>query len=482
MGGIDTSGIYWPGQASSGTFSQAIGRQLTNLANYDCSLEHPCNYQANCDDIGTRTYTSISTPVLRFDWGFFALNALQNINQQLNNQYVAIKGALGVLALDTFSISNFFPKPDRRFNIVRALSGLGTILSVITGIVPVGPGLAATGTILPAVGSFLGTTAASKANPLVGQQEFTPRVRELYQSYVDALDDAGRTLFNGGTVGAFEDGFNITGMMKAGGWTNSSVLTKLSHIETNLTVEILSRSIDALWKTPTSNKIYIEDGDKEGYVGYPWGGKLHQNKLGINLSWVTEASTESYRLTKKNNTKPNRAFVDPFNLTGVVGTQTFLMEAFNDNGTNIALIDQAGRYPGSWTLPVCDASTWGESWNWDYNRPDWNNDYTNPSTGDFGTSPKHQSHPPCICGENGSESDAWAKAAGMQDFGTFRVNCERVLSRDDFKWPDWVTEVSSTGSNNFTIKQRGSLEDRPPRPRRALQGSRNTGSGHGKFC
>ncbi|KAL8765932.1 MAG: hypothetical protein Q9209_007129 [Squamulea sp. 1 TL-2023] len=347
-------------------------------------------------------------------FGFFALTALQIINQHLFNQYIAIKGALGVLALDTFLISDFFPKPDARFNTVNALSGLGTILSVVSGFVLViGPGLAATGNILPAVGGFLGSVAASKSNPLVSQQEFAPKVRNSYNCYISALDKAAVTLFEGNRVNTDNGGFNITDMMAGGAWVNSSSLTRFRDIETNLTVEILSRSIDALWKTPPSNKVWvlyvnldddrennemldggvyytynlIEAGDKRGYVGYPWGGNLLQEKFGINLTWVTEASAKSYRLAKRNG-------IDPLNVAGAVGTKTFLEEAVEDDGAKIALVDQAGRYPGSWTLTVCDASTWGRGWNWDYLRSDWNNDYTNPSTGDFGTSPKHQTHPP----------------------------------------------------------------------------------------
>ena len=262
--------------------------------------------------------------VVRSVWGFFALSALQIINQQLSNQYVAIKGALGILALTTFSIGDFFPKPDARFNIVNALSGLGTILSVVSGFVPIiGPGLAATGSILPAVGGFLGTAAASRFDPLVGQKEFAPKVIALYNSYVGALEEAGATLFQGGTVQTPNGGFNITDMMAGVAWVNSSSLTRLRDLETNLTTEILSRSIDALWKTPPSNKMwvlfvdldddpqnaakcladpsgpqdskycadrgiyytynYIESGDKRRYVGYPWGGNLLP-KLDINLT------------------------------------------------------------------------------------------------------------------------------------------------------------------------------------------------------
>ncbi|KAL8791160.1 MAG: hypothetical protein Q9195_005999 [Heterodermia aff. obscurata] len=262
--------------------------------------------------------------VLGVQWGLLALNSLKNINQQLSNQYTAIKGALGLLALDTFSVGDFFPSPDGRFNIVNALTGLGTIFSVISGFVPgLGAGLAATGAILPAVGTFLGNAAASKDDPEVGQKEFAPRVREVYTSYIDALDQAGADLFKGGSIKTANGDFNITDMMKNGAWANASALTKLTALETNLTTEILSRSIDELWKTPpqikawilfvdladdTSNSkcladssgpqdskycddggvyyaySFIESGHYQGYVDYPRGGQLLQSRFGINLT------------------------------------------------------------------------------------------------------------------------------------------------------------------------------------------------------
>ena len=45
--------------------------------------------------------------------------------------------------------------------------------------------------------------------------------------------------------------------MANGAWANSSILTKFTALETNLTLEILSRSIDALWKTFPSNKMWV---------------------------------------------------------------------------------------------------------------------------------------------------------------------------------------------------------------------------------
>ena len=322
-GGLDTCGVYWPGQAAGESFAQALGGSLTRTA-FDCSLERPCEYEFDCNDIGSHTAKMLGEQVLGVEWGLAALSSLENINQQLSNQYTAIKGALGLLALDTFSIGDFFPSPDGRFNVVNALTGLGTILSVVSGFVPgIGPGLAATGAILPAVGTFLGNAAASNGDPEVGQKEFAPKVRQLYTSYVDELDKAGADLFKGGSIKTANGDFNITDMMQNGAWANVSALTQLTALETNLTTEILSRSINALWQTFPHNKMWIlvvdldddtgrskcladssgpsdskycddggvyyaynfvENGDDRGYVDHPWGGQLLQSKFGINLT------------------------------------------------------------------------------------------------------------------------------------------------------------------------------------------------------
>ncbi|KAL6716175.1 hypothetical protein ACLMJK_005741 [Lecanora helva] len=490
-GGIDSESIFWPGPDPGQPLSSAMGKQFTRSGDYQCSLEHPCNHDFTCDDIGSWISQSTSARgnfILRSAWGFYALSAFQHLNQQLSNQYNAIKGALGVLALDSFLIGDFFPTADGKLDIVNALTGLGTIFSVLSGFVPIiGPGLAATGAILPTIGTFLGNSATSMMDPL----EFVPRVRQIYTNYVGALDDAGLKLFNGQSIQASNGEFNITDMLAGGAWANSSALTSLEGLETNLTVEILSRSIDALWKTPPSNKMwvhfvdldddrqtmskcladssgpgatkycddggvyytynYIEDGHKTGYVSYPWGGDQLQANLNINLTWVAEASAKTYRLAKRNN-------LDPFNFPSSASTHAFLAEAVhNDDTAQLALLNQAGRYPGSWTLPVCDSSTWGARWNWDYTNPDYDKgfDRTRFMPGDSPLSKKHKTHPPCLCGPSGGESDAWAKAAGMQDFDTFLTACQKALTSTDFQWPEGVDQVTFTGSSSHTIKKPG---------------------------
>lgn len=194
---------------------------------------------------------------------------------------------------------------------------------------------------------------------------------------------------------------------------------------------------------------------------------------------MTEASAKGYQLAKANGT------IDPFNITGQIGTQTFLTAAVNDDSDRFPLLNQAGRYPGSWTLPVCNASTWGKSWNWDYTTAEYDRSYWNPdyktkrviaSSGVVGTSKSRRTRPPCLCGmiyptltshylispvlieylgEMGKETDAWTKAAGLQDFQTFRERCKGALERSDFQWPAGLTEVTYTGPSNYTIRKPG---------------------------
>ena len=74
-----------------------------------------------------------------------------------------------------------------------------------------------------------------------------------------------------------------------------------------------------------------------------------------------------------------------------MGSKAFLEEVVNDNGAKIDLVNEAGRYPGSWTLPVCDTSTYGDDWNVPYDNKTYYNGRYPEST-----------HPPCMCGMTSS--------------------------------------------------------------------------------
>ena len=68
--------------------------------------------------------------------------------------------------------------------------------------------------------------------------------------------------------------------------------------------------------------------------------------------FVTEASAKSYRLMQAMGR-------DPFNFTQVDGTAEFLTKALTPGSTDLEgdtdLSNFVGRYPGSWTVPVCNA-------------------------------------------------------------------------------------------------------------------------------
>ena len=43
---------------------------------------------------------------------------------------------------------------------------------------------------------------------------------------------------------------------------------------------------------------------------------------------------------------------------------------------------------------------------------------------------------------DGKDTAAWAIAAGMKDFDTFRSRCEDDIGGSSFEWPDGIAEVS----------------------------------------
>ena len=173
---------------------------------------------------------------------------------------------------------------------------------------------------------------------------------------------------------------------------------------------------------------------------------------------MTLASVRSYRLSKS-------IGKDPFSFDYNEGTATFIEQSLSKATADapIDLSQEAGRFAGSWTIPVCDSGTWGASWQVDYT-----------SSGEEFV---EDSHVPCLCGKltyphvkdamadlkcagpQGSETNAWAKAAGMSSFKTFWHRCTKALEDKSFQWPDGVTSVSypvSDGGKEYQVKKPGS--------------------------
>ena len=252
-GGIDDQGIPWTGLQDE-TLSAAIGAQMLNEEGYSCSLEDPCTAQIGCERIGSYSFLLFGQPVLNIWWVYLVVKAFQNINQQLSNQYKAIDVSAIDSALATFNIDDFYPQPKAPSGLLDALIGLGTIFSIVGGFIPVfGAGLSAVGAILPAVSSFLGNSITASADPNIVQESFAPLVEQVINDLVGALDSAASKLFDGDSI----NGVTIIDMMKGGYWVNSTSLEPLSDITNQMTIEILSRSIDSLWKIPTHNKMWV---------------------------------------------------------------------------------------------------------------------------------------------------------------------------------------------------------------------------------
>ena len=170
QGGVGSDGINWVGRRGNATLAETFGRQFWN-ENLKCTLANPCQHQLDCTSVGSfsaHPYGRQSNPVT-YTWVFYATSAFININQQLQNQYNALEAALKSLALDTFSIDEFFPTMSQDFDLQNSLTGLSGIFSILGGFVPipvVGEAIAAAGTIVSGVGTFLENSAAASDDPL----------------------------------------------------------------------------------------------------------------------------------------------------------------------------------------------------------------------------------------------------------------------------------------------------------------------------
>ena len=308
--GADSQKIWWRGRAEGDKFSKFLGRTMSATENFQCSLESRCHLDLDCTQTGSRKALALGTNrlVLQSRWGYFALTALANINDQLSNQYVAIKGAAIRATLDTFNIDDFYPQKNQQFSLRNVISGCGTVFALIGGFTPIASGfVGGASAVVGALGGLLSSEIAQATDPLATQKTFAPKVEEIYAKFVSSLNNATTALFDGGKVG----NATIFDLMRNGSWVDSRILSRVSSVETQLKIEILSRSIDALWKTGPSNKTYVlfvdlqddpstkakclddtdgplelrycddggvyyaynyvEDGNLEGHLDYPWG-------------------------------------------------------------------------------------------------------------------------------------------------------------------------------------------------------------------
>ncbi|KAI9703553.1 MAG: hypothetical protein M1836_007323 [Candelina mexicana] len=478
-GGVDEYGVYWEGQRPHENVSETIGRQFWAELGVQCSIKKPCQPKINCQEIGSFTGMALGSEgrPMKIPWVLLTVAAVANLNQQLCNTYEQALDAISGLGLDDFSIDDFSGVQNPDTDVKNSLAGLGSIFTVLGGLIPTaGPTLELVGDITSAVGTILGNAAPD--DPQAAESAFAKNVETFLTGIKVGLEQFTTKLFAGEQIPASDNhSLNLTNMIKEGAWVSSRSLTDVSLLNTEIRIEVTARCIDKLWKTWPKNKMwvlfidlhddntmskcihdptgpnitkycadggvyytynFIEEPAGRGNVGYPWGGEKLENQKHIPLRYVTEASAKTYRSNKKYR-------LDPFNFNHTSDTTTWLQPLFEKGeGNRSDLSDQVARFPGSWTLPVCDASTWGSKWNWDYTQ------HPQP----FGNL---ETHPPCICGPLALETYDWAKAAGLQGFETYWHRCEVAMRHGHFDWPEGVTFVDyPTNKDNEVHKIRKS--------------------------
>lgn len=255
QGGVNEAGICWEGRSGNANLAEKFGRQFWNVF-LECTLANPCQHLLDCNSVGL-FYTnplgqSKPAPI---PWIYLATSVFVNINQQLRNQYNELKDAIESLALDTFSIDDFFPTKSQDFSLSNSLTGLSGIFSILGGFVPVaGPFIGAAGTIASGVGTFLQNSAAPPGS-LEAQKIFSQKVLTFYRASLSAMDDLVAKLFIGEPIPAPGPGsFTLLDMMKGGAWVDPKNLTKVSRLNNKIRREILARSIDSLWKSRTKEQ------------------------------------------------------------------------------------------------------------------------------------------------------------------------------------------------------------------------------------
>ena len=325
-GGLDRDWIRWPGLGTDTTGKNktlvgALGQQMMDILSYTCDLRSPCRVPLRCDEVGSRTALGLSGRVWRSRWGYFALIAIQNLNTQLANQFSAIDGA-GIRAiLDAFTIDNYWPHPNPVVDLSNALGGLSAIFSIASGVLPALSAAAEVGAgAIGAFASFYSSRLSANLDPNAGQKLFVPQLRIAYETMVSSLYESTNRIFNDSNVG----GVSLIDLIRDGQWISADRLQPLPDIAIQLKRELISHALDGLWKTPTSNKMwvlyvnnvntqitcdldrsgpqitkycdpvdefgvyytynFIEKGDHRGIVGLPWGGdKFDQLDLQLNV-------------------------------------------------------------------------------------------------------------------------------------------------------------------------------------------------------
>ena len=328
-GGTDSELVFWPTPEADVNFLEHFGTYMLDDPDLSCSLQKPCDDDRPCTDVGSRStlQLGIAPPVVyKSTWGSLVTKSFTNINRQLHNQYLAIHGGGTLAALKVPNIEEYFPEPKQPPGFLKALQGIGTFFGAVAGFVPGFEAVGgAAGAILPAVGSAIESgISGSQDLEEKAEETFADSVETIYRLLVQSLDATTNKLFGGEKIGT-TDPLDIGDMISGGRWVDWKSITPIPDSERQIKIEIISRGINALWGTFSSNKRwvlfvdlgdlegsvqnclndvsgpqdskycddggvyyaynFIEDGGHKGHVDYPWGGdKLYKIDPAMNMT------------------------------------------------------------------------------------------------------------------------------------------------------------------------------------------------------
>ena len=253
-GGADTDGVFWQPLGFEGRgFATAFIDQVANLK-VQCDPSVGCDgLSFSCSTVGSRDTPNYGQ-VIYSRWAFFVLRALQNIAIHFQKQREAISEATLQSALKSFSLEPFYPKPQGGISLSDVLNGFGSALGVVSGFSPIfSTGISLGGTALRQVGKYLEDDLAQAKLDKIAVQAFTATLSEVYNQSLRTVERVAVDLFNGESIG----GVNITDMMKAGSWVDPTAIQSVGDAARQMKIEILSRGINALWKIPHGNKMWV---------------------------------------------------------------------------------------------------------------------------------------------------------------------------------------------------------------------------------
>ena len=107
--------------------------------------------------------------------------------------------------------------------------------------------------IISATPAYVANGLGASQDSLAVQKTYASIVQQAYNSLVLQIDTYGDSLLAGESIG----NFNISDLFRNGAWARPVVVSNISTLEQSLRTEIFSRSINALWKVRTSNKMWL---------------------------------------------------------------------------------------------------------------------------------------------------------------------------------------------------------------------------------